>query len=53
MLTGDASNADPVCSKSAHHDLILQARREAEEAPGALDTLQFRNEKASKLICKV
>jgi pyrroloquinoline quinone biosynthesis protein E len=53
MLTGDASNADPVCSKSAHHEVIVQARREAEEAPGALDTLQFRNEQASKLICKV
>ena len=25
----------------------------AEQAPGALDSLVFRNEKASKLICKV
>jgi pyrroloquinoline quinone biosynthesis protein E len=53
MLTGDASNADPVCSKSAHHGIILAARAEAEQAPGALADLQFRNEKASKLICKV
>lgn len=53
MLTGDASNADPVCSKSAHHGIILAAREEAEQAPGALGNLQFRNEKASKLICKV
>lgn len=53
MLTGDASNADPVCSKSAHHGIILAAREEAEQAPGALENLRFRNEKASKLICKV
>jgi pyrroloquinoline quinone biosynthesis protein E len=53
MLTGDASNADPVCSKSAHHGIILAARVEAEQAPGALDSLVMRNEKASKIICKV
>ena len=41
MLTGDAANADPVCSKSAHHDLILQARREAEESPAALESNNF------------
>ena len=51
-LTGDASNADPVCSKSAHHGLILAAREEAERAPGALQDLQSRNEQASRLICK-
>ena len=34
MLTGDASNADPVCSKSPHHGVILAARAEAEhESP--------------------
>ncbi|MFI8466360.1 pyrroloquinoline quinone biosynthesis protein PqqE [Stutzerimonas stutzeri] len=53
MLTGDAANADPVCSKSAHHDKILAARTEAEEAPRGLDELTFRNEKASKLILRV
>ena len=53
MLTGDADNADPVCSKSAHHDKILAARTEAEEAPRGLDELTFRNEKASKLILRV
>ncbi|MCY1432685.1 Coenzyme PQQ synthesis protein E [compost metagenome] len=52
MLTGDASNADPVCSKSAHHGLILDARREAEEAPWSLEQLTARNERASKIICK-
>ena len=52
MLTGDASNADPVCSKSAHHGVILAARQQADEAPLGLDALQYRNEKASRIICK-
>ncbi|MDO6682920.1 MULTISPECIES: pyrroloquinoline quinone biosynthesis protein PqqE [unclassified Oceanobacter] len=30
-LTGDAANADPVCSKSAHHGKIVAARTEAEQ----------------------
>lgn len=52
MLTGDASNADPVCSKSAHHGVILAARQQADEAPLGLDALQYRNDKASRIICK-
>ena len=52
LLTGDADNADPVCSKSAHHGLILDARREAEQAPRALDELLARNARASQIICK-
>ncbi|MFX3910168.1 SPASM domain-containing protein, partial [Streptococcus suis] len=30
MLTGDASNADPVCGKSPYHQFIEQARAESE-----------------------
>ncbi|MFK4753730.1 pyrroloquinoline quinone biosynthesis protein PqqE [Oceanobacter antarcticus] len=30
-LTGDAANADPVCSKSEHHSKIVAARNEAEQ----------------------
>jgi len=52
MLTGDASNADPVCSKSAHHGVILAARQQADEAPLGLEALQYRNDKASRIICK-
>ena len=52
MLTGDADNADPVCGKSQHHGLILDARRQAEEAPKGLDELTHRNVHASQLICK-
>jgi len=51
MLTGDAANADPVCSKSAHHGKILAAREQAEQG-APLEQLQYRNEKASKLILK-
>ncbi len=53
MLTGDAANADPVCSKSAHHGTILAAQEQAEHGALGLDQLQHRNEKASRLILKV
>ncbi|MBA4726428.1 MAG: pyrroloquinoline quinone biosynthesis protein PqqE [Pseudomonas sp.] len=53
MLTGDAANADPVCSKSAHHGTILATREQAEHGVLGLDQLQHRNEKASRLILKV
>lgn len=53
MLTGDAANADPVCSKSAHHGKILAARDQADHGALGLDQLQHRNEKASRLILKV
>ncbi|MCQ4299170.1 pyrroloquinoline quinone biosynthesis protein PqqE [Pseudomonas songnenensis] len=53
MLTGDAANADPVCSKSMHHDMILAARAQAEHGALGLEQLQHRNEKASRLILKV
>jgi len=52
MLTGDAANADPVCSKSAHHGTILAAREQAEHGALGLHQLQHRNEKASRLIIK-
>ena len=47
MLTGDASNADPVCSKSKHHGIILAAREEADSAPLGVEQMVFRNEKTS------
>jgi pyrroloquinoline quinone biosynthesis protein E len=49
-LTGDASNADPVCSKSSHHNKILAARLEAEGVAPRIDELVFRNERASRII---
>ncbi|MEE4460840.1 pyrroloquinoline quinone biosynthesis protein PqqE [Azotobacter chroococcum] len=52
LLTGDATATDPVCGKSAQHGLILDARRQAEEAPLGLDQLTWRNARTSKIICK-
>ncbi|NVK41395.1 MAG: pyrroloquinoline quinone biosynthesis protein PqqE [Oceanospirillaceae bacterium] len=50
LLTGDAANADPVCSKSAHHDQILAAREEAEQPSAAPFT--YRNERNSRVFCR-
>ncbi len=52
QLSGDAGNADPVCSKSPHHDRILAARREAERPPSAADRLILRNARTSRLIAR-
>ncbi|WP_175690322.1 pyrroloquinoline quinone biosynthesis protein PqqE [Burkholderia anthina] len=43
MMTGDASNADPVCSKSAHHDIILRTRDAALAPLQSITQLVFRN----------
>ena len=52
LLTGDMHNADPVCSKSPHHKVILDAIDSA--AKSALSAnekpLTFRNSKNSKLL---
>ncbi|MNO83641.1 pyrroloquinoline quinone biosynthesis protein PqqE [compost metagenome] len=50
MLTGDAGNADPVCSKSPHHGVILKAREEAEVPGMGIEHLTLRNAKTSQLI---
>lgn len=50
LLTGNADNADPVCSKSPHHDRILAARRAADHATAGLDELVFRNADNSRLF---
>nr|WP_255606587.1 pyrroloquinoline quinone biosynthesis protein PqqE [Pantoea sp. DY-5] len=52
MLTGDADNTDPVCSKSPHHGKILEARREANCSDIKIQQLQFRNRSNSELIFK-
>ncbi|MGV6476808.1 pyrroloquinoline quinone biosynthesis protein PqqE [Azotobacter vinelandii] len=52
LLTGDAEATDPVCAKSAHHGLILDARRQAEEAPLGLERLVHRNARTSEIICR-
>lgn len=52
MLTGDASNADPVCAKSAHHGVILAAREDAERSTTPINGLTYRNERNSKIIAR-
>ncbi|MGR2858395.1 pyrroloquinoline quinone biosynthesis protein PqqE [Erwinia rhapontici] len=50
MLTGDADNADPVCSKSAHHHMILEAREQANCTNIQVSQLQFRNRANSERV---
>jgi len=50
MMTGDANNADPVCSKSPHHNLIVKAREEAENPQHKAPI--YRNERNSRVFCK-
>jgi pyrroloquinoline quinone biosynthesis protein E len=50
MLTGNADNADPVCSKSEHHGMILEAREQANCTNIQISQLQFRNRKNSQQL---
>ncbi|KQN57967.1 pyrroloquinoline quinone biosynthesis protein PqqE [Erwinia sp. Leaf53] len=50
MLTGNADNADPVCSKSEHHGKILAAREQANCTNVQINQLQFRNRANSERV---
>lgn len=50
LLTGNADNADPVCSKSSYHDRILSARKAADHATAGIKDLTFRNVSNSRLF---
>jgi len=50
MMTGDARATDPVCSKSPHHQQILDARRSAEVATPT--EFIYRNERNSRVFFK-
>ncbi|MBL4572549.1 MAG: pyrroloquinoline quinone biosynthesis protein PqqE [Gammaproteobacteria bacterium] len=52
MLTGDATNADPVCSLSPHHDEVLRITEKAQRPYDEEETrnLVFRNPGNSKKI---
>ncbi|MBQ0746070.1 MAG: pyrroloquinoline quinone biosynthesis protein PqqE [Marinobacter sp.] len=50
LLTGNADNADPVCSKSPHHDRILAARQAADHATAGIEELTYRNAGNSRLF---
>jgi pyrroloquinoline quinone biosynthesis protein E len=53
MMTGDATNADPVCDKSAHHAALVAEVDRITAQP--LDVVRakpllFRNTKNSRLL---
>ena len=50
MLTGNADNTDPVCSKSPHHGKILEAREQANCTNIQVNQLQFRNRRNSQQL---
>ena len=50
LLTGDASNADPVCAKSAHRNLIDTSMSDS-QSKQAIQPMIFRNKKTSKNYC--
>lgn len=51
MLAGDMNAADPVCSKSPHHQKILDARAAAEQTD--VDApITFRNDRNSRVFAK-
>jgi len=51
LLTGDPANADPVCDKSTHHDVVLESvdRAQRTAADAVEIPLLYRNTKNSKL----
>lgn len=54
MLTGDATHADPVCSKSPHHHLITEQVALAQQSRAAADEVRpllfYRDDKTSRLL---
>ncbi|MGB4246980.1 MAG: pyrroloquinoline quinone biosynthesis protein PqqE [Pseudohongiellaceae bacterium] len=54
MLTGDATNADPVCSKSHHHGLITEqvdlAQKPRDGAEEVRPLLFYRDDKTSRAL---
>lgn len=55
LLTGDAKNADPVCDKSPHHNIVLDATRRV-ESPVKVKPVEipitFRNPRNSRKLTK-
>lgn len=52
LLTGDATNTDPVCDLSPHHHIIQDAIRDAKQADEVEKFLVFRTPKNSREIIK-
>jgi len=54
MLTGDATNADPVCDLSPHHHLVTDAVAKAQKPAPAVEAkpILFRDDKNSRALSK-
>lgn len=52
MLTGDATNADPVCSKSPHHHKLAEAVADSLKATAQAKPIVFRTDKDSRELMK-
>lgn len=53
LLTGDATNADPVCSLSPHHSVVTEAVAAAQrDSRSEVQALVLRNPRNSKKIAK-
>ena len=55
LLTGDATNADPVCDLSPHHHVVTEAVVEAQKARPAMEAkpiVVFRDDKNSRELSK-
>ncbi len=50
LLTGDAANADPTCSLSPDHDIVLKAVQQAEDTTAVAPV--FRNAKNSRAFSR-
>jgi len=52
MLTGDATNADPVCDLSPHHHLITEAveRADRPSLPAGVKPIVFRDDRNSRAL---
>jgi len=52
MLTGDATNADPVCSKSPHHHKLAEAVADSLKVTAQVKPIVFRTDKDSRELMK-
>jgi pyrroloquinoline quinone biosynthesis protein E len=54
MLTGDATNADPVCDLSPHHHLVTEVVDRAQKPAPAVEVkpILFRDDKNSRGLSK-
>jgi pyrroloquinoline quinone biosynthesis protein E len=52
LLAGDAAAADPVCSLSPHHGVVLQAIAEAQHTAAGARPILFRNARNSRQLAE-